>query len=154
MREGENRPAEEARLDFLLGEWNSSDRTYPGPHGSGGASEGAASYSWRVGGKWLLYDFRTNLPGLGLYEVHGGVTYEPGSGKYRAYAVNSQGNVLLYRGAWEGDGTLVFTLIHPERQEDHRITYTKLSDGTVRMTSERPTEGGFREVYFETILSR
>ena len=148
------RSLEEAKLDFLLGEWTSSDRTYPGPSGPGGASEGAASYRWEVGGKWLIYDFETNLPGLGPYAVRGGVAYDPVSRAYRAYSVNNLGKLLLYDGFWESDETLVFTLVYPQRQEDTRIAYTRNADGTVRMTSERPTQGGGREVYFETLLSR
>jgi hypothetical protein len=68
--------------------------------------------------------------------------------------VNSLGKLLLYDGAWEGNETLVFTLIHPKRDADTRITYTKDAEGAVRMTSERPAAGGGREVYFETLLSR
>lgn len=154
MTEQGARSPEEARLDFLLGDWRSSDRLHPGRHGPGGTSRGTASFAWRVGGRWLEYDFRTTLPGLGVYEVHGGVAHNPQSGAYRAYSVNSMGNLLLYDGEWENEDTLVFTLIYPERQEDTRISYTILSGGTVRMTSERPTGTGGREVYFETVLSR
>jgi hypothetical protein len=68
---------EEARLEFLVGEWVSSDRSYAGPNGPGGTSEGLASYRWEVGGKWLIYDFRSTIPGLGPYEVRGGVSHDP-----------------------------------------------------------------------------
>jgi hypothetical protein len=148
------RPEETARLDFLLGDWTSIDQVYPGPQEPGGNSEGTASYKWQVGGTWLQYEFRTNLPGLGPYEVHGGFRHDAAADEYRAYAVNSLGKLLVYSGHWEGDDTLVFTLVYPERQEDTRVCYTKLPDGGIRMTSERPAEGGGRKVYFETILSK
>ena len=148
------RSPEEAKLDFLLGQWTSSDRTYPGPFGPGGASEGVASYRWEVGNKWLIYDFRTNLPGLGPYEIRGGVAYDAASRTYQAYSVNNLGNLLLYKGLWEDNETLVFTLVYPQRQADTRISYIKVSDDTVRMTSERPAQEGGREIYFETLLSR
>ena len=92
------RSPEEAKLDFLLGQWTSSDRTYPGPFGPGGTSEGEALYRWEVGDKWLIYDFSTHVPGLGPYTVRGGVAYDPTSHAYKAYSVNSMGNLLLYEG--------------------------------------------------------
>ncbi len=148
------RSPDDTKLDFLVGEWTSSDRTYPGPGGPGGTSAGEASYRWEVGGRWLIYDFRSALPGLGLYEVRGGVAHDSSTDKYQAYSVNSLGALLLYDGVWEAKETLVFTLVYPKRDADTCITYTKRAEGTVRMTSERPAEGGGREVYFETLLSR
>ena len=148
------RSPEETKLDFLVGQWTSSDRTFPGPSGTGGTSRGAASYGWELGGKWLRYHFRTELPGLGPYEVQGGVAHGQNIGRYQAYAVNSLGNLLVYEGSWESDEHLVFTLVHPQRQEDTRVSYTKGPRGTVRLTSERPRQGGGRETYFETVLSR
>ncbi|MCP4535552.1 MAG: DUF1579 domain-containing protein [Chloroflexi bacterium] len=148
------RSSEETKLDFLLGKWTSSDRTYPGPFGPGGTSEGAASYRWEVGDKWLIYDFQTHIPELGPYEVRGGVAYDPANHAYKAYSVNSLGKMLLYEGLWESDEMLVFTLVYPQPQKDTRISYIKGPDGTVRMTSERSTEKGGREIYFETLLSR
>jgi hypothetical protein len=103
---------------------------------------------------WLQYEFRTDLPGLGPYEVHGGVAHDAAAGEYRAYSVNSFGKLLLHAGCWESDDTLTFTLVYPEREIDTRVSYTKLPDGRIRMTSERPAAGGGREIYFETILSR
>lgn len=144
----------ESKLDFLVGRWTSSDRFYPEPSGAGTTGQGVASYHWDIGDKWLIYDFRTHLPGLGPYAVHGGIAHDPESDKYRAYAVNSLGNLLVYEGIWEGDETLVFTLVYPQRQEDTRISYTVSTDGTVHMTSERPGKEGGRETYFETFLTR
>jgi len=145
---------EAAALDFLVGDWDSADHTYPGPHGPGGSSEGKAWYRWQLGGRWLQYEFRTDLPGLGPYEVHGAVTHDAAAWEDRAYSVNSLGNLLLHTGCWEGDDRLAFTLIYPERQIDTRVCYTKLPDGRIRMTSERPAAGGGRELYFETVLSK
>ncbi len=148
------RSPEQAKLDFLLGQWTSSDRTYPGPSGPGGDSEGVASYRWEVGDKWLIYDFRTDLPGHGPYQVRGGVAFDAASCAYQAFAVNNLGNLLLYKGLWEDDETLVFTLVYPQRQEDTRVSYIKVSDDVVRMTSARAAKEGGREIYFETLLSR
>jgi hypothetical protein len=146
-------PAEQ-KLEFLVGSWISSDRTYPGATGPGGTSAGKASYAWGVGGRWLLYEFQTDLPGLGPYLVQGGVAYDEQTEKYKAYSVNNLGNLLLYEGIWESDTALVFTLIFPERQDDTRVSYHRLPDGTVRMTSERPSQSGDREMYFETLLQQ
>jgi hypothetical protein len=135
------RSSDDAKLDFLVGEWTSSDTIYPGPGHAGGTSAGQASYRWEVGGTWLIYDFRTDLPGLGPYEVRGGVAYDSSAGKYQAYTVNNLGALLLYDGVWEGDETLVFTLLYPKREADTRVTYIKGADGAVRMTSEHPGRG-------------
>jgi hypothetical protein len=148
------RSPEETKLNFLVGSWSSSDRTFPGPGGPGGTSQGTATYAWELGGKWLNYRFRTLLPGLGGYEVHGGIAFENETSQYRAYAINNLGNLLVYDGSWETDQRLVFTLVYPQPQGDTRVSYTKDPSGSVRMTSERPRKEGGRETYFETVLSR
>jgi hypothetical protein len=148
------RSPEGGLLDFLVGEWASVDRTYAVGGGSGGRSAGSASYEWGVGDKWLLYDFRTTLPGLGPYAVHGGVAYDPATEQYQAYAVNNHGKLLVYAGTWQDDDTLVFSLVYPEVEPNLCVSYFKGPDGTVLMKSERPDGKGGRQLYFETVLSR
>lgn len=69
-------------------------------------------------------------------------------------SVNSTGALLQYHGSWESGEALVFSLVHPRKDPNTRVTYTKRPDGTVHMSSARPTDEGGREIYFETILSR
>lgn len=150
----QSRAEEEKMLEFFVGDWVNSAQVSPGPFGPGGPATGETSYRWDVGGKWLLYVSRLQLPGLGAYEVHGGVAFNRQAGKYDAYAVNSLGNLLVYEGEWSDEATLVFTLVHPQARGRARVVYHKLPDGSFRMTSESaPAEGEFVP-YFETTAAR
>jgi hypothetical protein len=150
----QSRSAEEERLEFFVGEWTNSGHVSPGPFGPGGLVTGGTSYRWDVGGKWLLYVSRLQLPGLGGYEVHGGVAFNARAGKYDAYAINNLGNLLVYEGEWTDDATLVFTLAHPQSRGRSRVVYRKLPDGSFQMTSESASEEGEFVFYYETSFAR
>jgi hypothetical protein len=145
----QSRSAEEQVLEFLVGEWNNSGHMSPGPFGPGGPAAGETSYHWAVGGKWLLYTSRLELPGLGSYEVHGGVAFNRRAGKYEAYAINSLGNLLVYEGEWTDETTLVFMLVHPPPRDRARVVYHQLSDGSFKMTSENASGEKEFVPYFE-----
>lgn len=146
--------AQEEMLEFFVGDWSNSGHVSPGPLGPGGPTTGKTNYHWGVGGKWLLYASRLELPGTGGYVVHGGVTFNGRAGKYDAYAINSLGNLLVYEGEWTDDATLVFTLVHPKSQRRARVIYRKLSDGSFKMTAENASEEGKFVPYFETDFDR
>jgi hypothetical protein len=150
----QSRSAEEERLVFFVGDWLNSGHVSPGPFGPGGSVSGSTSYHWDVGGKWLLYVSRLQLPGLGAYEVQGGVAFNAGAAKYDAYAINNLGNLLVYEGEWTDDATLVFSLVHPRSQGRARVVYRKLPDGAFTMTSESAPEEGDFVPYFETSFAR
>ncbi len=143
------RSTEEEMLEFLIGKWNNAGRVSPGSFGPGGPVTGETSYHWAVGGKWLLYISRLELPGVGRYEVHGGVAFNSRAGKYDAYAVNSLGNLLVYEGEWTDENTLAFMLVHPPPRDRARVVYHKLPAGSFRMTSENAAEEGEFVPYFE-----
>jgi hypothetical protein len=144
-----SRSTEEDMLEFLVGEWNNTGHVLPGPFGPGGPATGETSYHWAVGGKWLLYVSRLELPGLGRYEVHGGVTFNSRARKYDAYAINSLGNLLVYVGEWVDETTLAFMLVHPLPRDRARVVYHKLPDGSFKMTSENASVEGEFVPYFE-----
>lgn len=144
-----SRSMEEKKLDFFTGDWSNSGQVLPGPFGPGGPATGETSYHWDVGGKWLLYVSRLKLPGLGTYEVHGGVAFNSRAGRYDAYAVNNLGNLLVYEGEWTDDATLVFTRVHPKSTRKARVVYQKQPDGSIKMTSENAAEEGQYETHFE-----
>lgn len=148
------RSTEEKMLEFFVGEWNNSGRMSPGPFGSGGSVTGGTSYHWAVSDKWLLYISRLELPGLGSYEVHGGVAFNSQTTKYDAYAINNLGNLLVYEGEWTDKATLVFMLVHPPPRDRARVVYHKLSDGSFEMTSENVSEKGEFVPYFEIAYAR
>ncbi len=149
----QSRSTEEEMIEFFVGDWNNSGNVLPGPFGPGGPAIGETSYHWDVGGKWLLYVSRMGLPGLGEYEVHGGVAFNSQVGKYDAYAINNLGNLLVYEGEWTDDATLVFTLVHP-KSSSARVIYQKLHDGSIKMLSENALEEGKFVPYFETDFFR
>ncbi len=148
------RSAKEKMLGFFVGDWNNSGHVLPGPFGAGGPATGHTNYHWDVGGKWLLYISRLELPALGRYEVHGGVAFNGQAGKYDAYAINNLGALLVYEGEWTDDATLVFTLVHPKSHGGARVVYQKSPDGSFKMTSENETEEGKFVPYFETDFIR
>lgn len=148
------RLAEELRLDFLLGDWRAAGVVHPGRFGPGGASTGTTSYRWELDDKWLLYTSRLLLPGLGLYEVRGGLSHDSNAGLYHAFAFNNLGILLIYTGAWESETRLVFTLTHPPALEKARVVYVKSPDGSVQLISESSVDGVTYQAYFETTLSR
>lgn len=146
----QSRSAEEDMLDFFVGDWSNFGHVSPGPFGPGGSTTGETSYRWDVGDKWLLYVSHLELPGLGRYEVQGGVAFNSRVGKYDAYAINNLGNLLVYEGEWTDDAALVFTLVHPKSRGSARVIYRKLSDGSFKMISESASEEGKFVPYFET----
>jgi hypothetical protein len=148
------RTEEEARLEFFVGDWTNAGHVAPGAFGPGGPTTGETRYRWDVGGKWLLYQSRLELPGLGGYEVHGGVAHNARTGKYDAYAVNNLGNLLVYEGVWTDERTLAFTLVHPPSDSSARVIYRKLPDGSFTMASETAAEDGEFVAYFQTDFRR
>jgi len=142
-----------ARLQFFVGDWTNAGHVAPGAFGPGGPTTGETRYRWDVGGKWLQYQSQMELPGLGAYELHGGVTYNARTGMYDAYAVNSLGNLLVYEGAWSDETTLAFTLVHPPSDTPSRVVYRKLPDAFT-MASETATEDGEFVAYFHTDFRR
>ncbi|MCJ7582558.1 MAG: DUF1579 family protein [Candidatus Aminicenantes bacterium] len=147
------RTAEEKKLEFFVGVWDNSGSVSPGPFGPGGPATGETRYNWDVGGKWLLYISRMELPGLGEYKVHGGVAFNSRIKKYDAFAINNLGNLLVYDGEWIDETTLVFTLVHP-RPGSARVIYKKLYNGSIWMISENATEEGKFVPYFEANFVR
>ena len=150
----QSRSTEEEMLDFFVGKWKNSGHVMPGSFGPGGPAAGETSYHWDVGGKWLLYISRLELPGMGEYEVHGGVAFNSQVGKYDAYAINNLGNLMVYEGEWTDDATLVFSLIHPKSEVRARVVYRKLPDGAFTMASENESQEGKFVPYFETDFVR
>ncbi len=142
------------RLTFLEGDWVNAGQLEPGPFGPGGAISGRTSYTWDVCGSWLTYKSSLELPGLGSYEVTGGVSVALQGEEYQAYAANSLGNLIVYEGWWESETRLVFTQDFPAPAGMTRVIYEKLSGGEVRMLSERRSGSGDFEVYFETRMKR
>lgn len=145
---------EEERLDFFVGNWKNSGNVLPGPFGPGGVVVGTTSYVWAVGGKWLQYISNLDLPGMGKYEVQGGVVYNDQTKIYDAYAVNNIGKLMVYDGRWLDKNKLVFMQTFPNPAGQARIVYQKLPNGSIKMKSKKLLDSGEFETYFETYLIR
>jgi hypothetical protein len=146
-------PTRDARLEFLVGVWAARNTHHASPHGPAGSSVGEALYRWELGGAWLLYESRFEAPGLGRYEVRGGVAPEP-SGGYRAFAFNSLGALIEYEGRWENDARLVFTALRTPPGRGARVAYERLADGRVRFVAASEGPDGRFAPYFESLLER
>jgi len=126
----------------------------PGPFGPGGAISGSSTYRWAINAKWLLYSSQLDLPGMGAYVVHGGVSYNHQTEKYDAFAANSLGNLIVYEGEWQENSPLMFLSVHPEPAGSARVRYQINPDGSITFTSEKRMPDGQFEAYFQTDMQR
>lgn len=140
------------KLTFLEGSWVNAGNVTAGPFGPGGAISGNSYYSWNINNTWLLYRSELNLPGSGAYEVTGGISFDPRRSCYIAFAANSMGNLLTYDGSWEDNSSLVLLQVFPLPGGSSRVRYQKSDDGTIWMFSDRKSEAGDFETYFETTM--
>jgi hypothetical protein len=140
------------RLAFLEGSWVNTGNVAAGPFGPGGEISGCSVYRWDLGKAWLTYKSELDLPGFGAYEVSGGFSFDVKRTCYIAFAANSMGNLLTYDGHWENDSSLIFLQVFPLPGGLARVRYLRSEDGTVRMFSEKRSEAGDFEAYFETTM--
>ena len=140
-------------LDDFVGAWRNRGTVYPGRFGPGGDVSGETRFHWQMQGRWLCFESRLQMPGMGEYQVQGGVTPDDDGG-YRSWAANNLGNLLVYEGRLESDRRLVFEQIHPPAPQRARVVYTLPGDGRLLMRSEISADGGTWSTYFETIMER
>lgn len=147
------RSTDAALLDFFVGNWKLAGQVLPGRFGPGGPTQGATVYQWELGSMWLSFQSQLSLPGLGNYEVNGGVAYDGRRRSFQSFACNSMGILIVYDGLWEDPDTLVFTSTYPEPNQA-RVFYRKLPGDAILMRSEQADSSGAFETYFETTLTR
>ncbi|MDD9957079.1 MAG: hypothetical protein OXP68_12770 [Anaerolineaceae bacterium] len=94
-------------LEEFVGAWRNRGIVYPGRFGPGGDVSGETRFHWQMQGRWLCFDSRLQMPGMGEYQVQGGVTLDDDGG-YRSCAANNPGNLLVYEGRLEGGQALTF----------------------------------------------
>lgn len=148
------------RIDFLVGHWYLHPRALAIPPGSSPApagvdAAGEVHYRWHPGTLWLSFDLSATLPGVGGYELSGGVTFEPQSRAYVAYAVNNLGpRVIEYRGQWKDEATLVFDSVAGRGGKLARVQYVRRPDGNVVFSASESPDGNEYHTYFEAVLTR
>ncbi|MCY3719420.1 MAG: DUF1579 family protein [Anaerolineaceae bacterium] len=140
-------------LDEFVGAWRNRGIVYPGRFGPGGDVSGETRFHWQMQGRWLCFDSRLQMPGMGEYQVQGGVTLDDDGG-YRSWAANNLGNLLVYEGRHEGGQSLIFDQVHPPGAQRARVVYTLADDGRLLMRSENSADGSAWSVYFETVMER
>ncbi|MCE2489465.1 MAG: DUF1579 family protein [Anaerolineae bacterium] len=152
-----NAASEESRqtrlLDDFVGEWRNSGIVHPGRFGPGGETSGETRFYRQMQGRWLCFESRLQMPGMGEYQVQGGVTLDDDGG-YRSWAANNLGNLLVYEGRIEGGQRLVFDQVHPIAAPRARVIYTLPGDGRLLMRSENSADGNSWSTYFETTMTR
>lgn len=150
MMRNQNQQFALQKLKFLEGSWVNTGNVAAGLFGPGGASLGSSVYSWNINNTWLMYKSELTLPGFGIYEVRGGISFDSKKSCYIAFAANSMGNLLIYDGSWEANSRLELMQVFPLPGGLTRVRYQKSDDGTIWMFSDRKTEAGNFETYFET----
>lgn len=149
-------PGKERRtrlLDGFVGDWRNSGVVHRGRFGPGGEVSGETRFHWQMQGRWLCFDSRLHLPGMGEYQVQGGVAVAEDGG-YRSWAANSLGVLLVYEGRLEAGDTLLFDQVHPASDSRARVVYALPGDGTLLMRSEVSADGETWSAYFETTMTR
>ena len=141
MSETRVRTPAERLLDAFVGDWRNSGSVQPGRFGPGGSISGKTSFRWQLHERWLCYDSRLQLPGMGAYQVQGGVGRDDIAGLYRAWAANNMGNLLVYEGRLEDGTRLVFDQVHPPSPQRARVIYTLPDDGRLLMSAETSADG-------------
>ena len=115
-------------LDGFVGDWRNSGIVHPGRFGPGGAISGETRFHWQMQGRWLCFDSRLHLPGLG--------------------------NLLVYEGRLQEGDTLLFDQIHPAGAQRARVVYVLQGDGRLLMRSQTSADGATWSTYFETLMTR
>ena len=157
MSEAGDRTAAEILLDSFVGNWHNAGVMQPGRFGAGGDISGETCFRWQLQARWLCFDSRLELPGMGAYQVQGGVAWDDDAGLYRSWAANNLGNLLVYEGRLEDGPSLVFDQIHPPGEWRARVVYTLPGvpgDGRLLMRSETSADGLSYTPYFETTMTR
>ncbi len=140
-------------LDDFVGEWRNSGIVHPGRFGAGGAICGETRFHRQLQGRWLCFESRLQMPGMGEYQVQGGVIQDDDGG-YRSWAANNLGNLLVYEGRLEEGQKLVFDQVHPVAAQRARVIYTLPGDGRLLMRSLNSVDGNSWSTYFETTMTR
>ena len=154
MSETREQMPKDRLLDAFAGDWRNSGIVHPGRFGPGGSISGETNFRWQLQARWLCYDSRLELPGMGAYQVQGGVGPNEPAGLHRAWAANNMGNLLVYEGRLEDGTRLVFDQIHPPSPQRARVIYTLPGDGRLLMSSETSADGVTYTPYFETTMTR
>ncbi len=154
MNETQAETQEERLLDGFVGDWVNSGVVHPGRFGPGGSVSGQTAFRRQLHGRWLCFDSRLQLPGMGAYQVQGGVTWDAADDCYRSWAANSLGILLVYDGRLEAGRRLVFDQIHPPSPQRARVVYTLGADDRLHMSSQTSADGVTFTTYFETTMTR
>ncbi len=137
-----------ARLDFMVGEWNTHEDYPPTPWmPEGGRGEGRATIRWTVGGLCLVTDYETRGLMGESFEGHGVMSYDPGAKVYTGHWFDSRTPFGTEgRGVFEGE-SLVLHYRHesPDGAREIRSVTTPVSESEFRMTGSSLVEGRWIE---------
>ena len=125
--------SERRRFDFWVGEWDVTTQ--------GGTSVGKSSVQIINGGCSLLENW-TSVRGSTGKSLN---SYNPATSAWQQYWVDQSGNVVEFRESVSRDRSLAFlakTLAVNGTTTLRRLTFTPLSDSTVRQHAEQSSDAG------------
>ena len=103
-------PAEQAQLDFFLGDWSCSGTTFASELGPEHATSGVVHAAKAVGGRWIhiSYDEKKTAANANPYHVGVYMGYDAGKKQFVEGCVDNFGGYCTQSGSgWNGD-SLVF----------------------------------------------
>jgi len=150
-----SRTAEHERLDFLVGEW----QTTVAPLQEGGEQlHGVMSCAWRIGGLWLEERIRLEFPGRGVRESLELITYDPSRKMYvGTWQDNLSARSTPFVGEWLEDGTFVMTA-NLQGADGNSVSttvrYTRISDTEIHMEQFVTTRADAPRLVFKQVLRK
>jgi hypothetical protein len=149
------RTVEHEKLDFLVGEW----QTTVVPLQAGQPElKGTMRFAWGVGGVWLEERVRLEFPGAGVRESLELITYDP---RLKQYVGTWQDNLSArstpFVAEWLDDGTFVMTATlkgGDGRTVTTTVRYTKVSDAEVNMEQFVTNQVGTPQLVFKQNLRK
>jgi hypothetical protein len=133
-------PAELAQLDFFVGTWQCSGKTFANPMGPAHATTASVHAARTVGGRWLHLTYDENKTAANPTPYHAGVYmgYDGAQKKFVQYCLDVAGGHCTQSSAgWNGD-SLVFegTSRGDGGESGARDTFTKKGSNEVTHTGE------------------
>lgn len=149
-------PPEMAKLDFLLGKWNVTEKHHPSPWmPQGGTANGQMIVVKRMQGSALVLSFAAASK-LGKYYAHGILAYAPEASEYRMWWFESlsPGEVFTLQGTFEGKSLRLTGDVNWKGEHFRaRVSFTPRADGSVGFLMEADEGRGWSPVV-ESSLSK
>jgi hypothetical protein len=102
-------PPEVAKLEFLVGEWVHEEVHQGTPSGVGAKGAARSKNAWIHDGHHLYHLYKSRRPDGSEYDGRGVIAWDAAGKRYRFHWFDSTGAVAVYNGAFDPEGTLIFS---------------------------------------------